>query len=92
MTLVKLSFLIMPHKCPRDERRITCCCDKFEQNLCCANFIRVSARTKTRDWASDSYSILLWEEKKNKRSRESDGNQAYLSPRVPNSNGYFSVI
>ena len=49
MALVKLSFLSMPHKCPRDERRITCCCDKFEQNLRCANFIRVSARTKTRD-------------------------------------------
>ena len=49
MALVKLSFLNMPHKCPHDERRITCCSDKFDQNLRCANLIRVSARKKTRD-------------------------------------------
>ena len=49
MALVKLSFFNMPHKGPHDERRITCCSDKFDQNLRCANLIEEYQRAQTRD-------------------------------------------
>ena len=36
----------MPHKGPHDERRITCCSDKFDLNLRCANFIEECQRAQ----------------------------------------------
>lgn len=46
MALAKLSFLNMPHKSPHDELRITCCSDKFDQNLRCANLIKEYQRAQ----------------------------------------------
>lgn len=89
--LVKLSFLNMPHKGPHDERRITCCSDKFDQNLRCANLIKeyqhaqrhvTRHQTPTRLPAAIRQISLRSPPEKSllwevkKRSRESDENQA----------------
>ena len=98
MALVKLSFLNMPHKGLYDERRISCCNDKLR----CANIsahkdmwpgirLLLDYQPLFGKWACaplpKNLLSLLWEVKK--RTRESDENQAYLSPRVPNFNGYY---